>query len=658
MTVTVADVNSKPQWVATEGSIPENSPVGTVIMVVNCTDKNKYQDHTFTVDPPWDSYFDFKPVYPRLYASRPSTLPFLLSSLTEIPDEYYIMSAQLVVKLDALDYEGMGDANYTYMFSATVKDDGTLTESVLKTGTTDQFTTQVYNRYTTGSSPANTPQVATQTLSFRVTSVHAVPRISAVVQVQAFGLSTAGGEVITLNGVHFGSASLPRPQVAVGYPNLPYSVVPAAAFYVNKESNFTAIGCTITTSYVQAQCKSAPGFGFNHSWQILVRRKLSTLSRDHTFYASPNVVSFSSDSSGLTVEAGLSSSGNQSIYISGTQFGLVSQSSVALRNVTFGPTGLEYTARDCRVTVDHTQIVCTTVPSVGGGLRWQVNIGGQISKTPTTSTETPKISGIVLLGPMITDGGTDLFVVGSNFGTLNDPAYPGQPLARDQVDGVTYGDWDDAKNAWSRSYSAVGCRVNVSFTRIHCKTAPGSGTGLRWTVSIAGLVSLPSTYTTDYAPPTATSVVTDSGSPTAGGVRATLNGHNFGGPSDSQIILFDGITIQNPSYISFRQFQFQLPAGGGSQHNVSIIVRGQQSNNVSFAYDPPVLPSVAPLKYISGAYGSSIRIAVSGTNFGMCCFLRSRSVPNVASCPPPTMCDFEPLTIWLMNATGFVSQCM
>lgn len=656
VSVTVADVNAPPAWVisTTSASVRENSPVGTVITTVVCTDANVFQDHTFTVLSPWDAYFKLQAIVPAKHGLVPVSLPvpYILPDdmkPTRNNSEYFIRSALLVVNLDALDYEDMADANHTYTFQVQVTDDGTLTNSLRESKQSLVYLTGLY----TGTS-TNTPLSAVTSMTVRVLDVPDVPAIDTVVQVQAFGLSTAGGEEITLKGRNFGSQYPARPANAPSFPPYyPPVVFAVAAFYYNAEINLTASACSVVESYKVVQCKSVAGFGTGHTWKVGVGRMLSAASENTTFYAAPNVVRFATDYEGLSAgfEHGLSS-GNQTIYISGTQFGLVTHSSVAVRRVTYGPVGTEYVAQDCRVVVDHTRIQCTTVPSVGGGQRWIVNIGGQKSETPTTSTTAPAITSVVLNGPMNTDGGTEVFIIGENFGAVHDPAYLG--FNYDQVDSVTYGVYESS-TSWVRSYNAVGCRVNVSYTVVRCLTAGGAGTNLRWAISIAGLSSTTSSVTTSYEPPVAIAVVIDSGvgKPTAGGVRATLSGHNFGGPADLQVIHFDGVVILNPSFISEASFQFTVPAGGGSHHNVSITVRGQLSNNATFAYDAPALPATGALKYISGSYGGDIRISVTGTSFGLCCFLASRNLGSGRLC----LCQGGPTVILLMSTEGVTSEC-
>src|SRR3546814_16720386 len=56
-----------------------------------------------------------------------------------------------------------------------------------------------------------------------------------------------------------------------------------------------------------------------------------------------------------------------------------------LQSVTYGPTGLEYIAKDCAVQDDST-ILCKTTQGVGQNLRWLVTVEGQMSTLSQTTT--------------------------------------------------------------------------------------------------------------------------------------------------------------------------------------------------------------------------------------------------------------------------------
>lgn len=89
-----------------------------------------------------------------------------------------------------------------------------------------------------------------------------------------------------------------------------------------------------------------------------------------------------------------------------------------LGKISYGPSGTEFIAAGCTVTVPHSQIACTTAPGTGRLLRWLVTVGGQVSalSTATTSYAGPTITA-VSPGNGPTAGGGIVTLSGVNFGT-------------------------------------------------------------------------------------------------------------------------------------------------------------------------------------------------------------------------------------------------
>ncbi len=71
---------------------------------------------------------------------------------------------------------------------------------------------------------------------------------------------------------------------------------------------------------------------------------------------------------------------------------------VSRPQVTYGKGTLVFTAQNCRVTVDHVEIVCFTEPGVGRNLLWTVRLEGQ-SSVPEPGLPSPTSS---YLRPVIT----------------------------------------------------------------------------------------------------------------------------------------------------------------------------------------------------------------------------------------------------------------
>ena len=115
--------------------------------------------------------------------------------------------------------------------------------------------------------------------------------------------------------------------------------------------------------------------------------------------------------------------------------------------MTYGATGREYVAKDCRVVESHTTIRCTTAVGVGYNLQWVVNVGNLTSETPTTTYASPSIFEAHVVSSeeaaeecaiagachnrttARTQGGDFLVLFGGNFGSIEE----------DAVASITYG---------------------------------------------------------------------------------------------------------------------------------------------------------------------------------------------------------------------------
>jgi hypothetical protein len=92
-----------------------------------------------------------------------------------------------------------------------------------------------------------------------------------------------------------------------------------------------------------------------------------------------------------------------------------------LQSVTYGPTGVEYAAKDCLVQDDST-ILCQTTQGVGQNLHWLVTVEGQMSELSeaTTSYALPELlSADPLVG--YTSGGGLITLKGRNLATFDNP---------------------------------------------------------------------------------------------------------------------------------------------------------------------------------------------------------------------------------------------
>lgn len=264
----------------------------------------------------------------------------------------------------------------------------------------------------------------------------------------------------------------------------------------------------------------------------------------------------------LGVYALLRATGGALMVLTGTNIG-PTQSSIA-RNalpapavtytVTYGPTGIEYTASSCAVTAANTAIACTAVAGAGVSHRWRVSVSypatflvnsvltsnpitGALASSLTLSAKMtayvpPTISAVYISSTaqadpasnrMPTPGGTLIYVTGRDFGPLLTVAW------------LYYGS----------SYQYVAqCVVTTADVLAQCTSVPGVGGSLPFMMYIgptkpatalppAGTASAPYlTSAVQYALPAVAAVGSRSVSPlglnTRGNEPLVLNGSNFG----------------------------------------------------------------------------------------------------------------------------------
>ena len=272
----------------------------------------------------------------------------------------------------------------------------------------------------------------------------------------------------------------------------------------------------------------------------------------------------------------------QTIRLSGSGFGLSSYNNLVTRTVRYGPQ-LKYTATGCTVVQDDVLLQCTSLPGVGSSSSLSVSVQGVSYTSPLLGYQPPclwNISGPGVDGAS-TGGGDTVVLTGNNFGPVG-------ALIDFVVYGATVVPGVNPYSAVSSVLLAQGCAVTVPHTQITCTTAPGVGSNLVWTVSIASQVSglCSSSVTTaaissHYALPTITSVtVVDSrGAPagqmqTEGGTQVLVVGTNLGSSATTTLYL-NGWRVPAVVQLSSTAMQFFAPAGAGANLAVRVVVAGQ-----------------------------------------------------------------------------------
>lgn len=296
-----------------------------------------------------------------------------------------------------------------------------------------------------------------------------------------------------------------------------------------------------------------------------------------------------------------------------------------LQRVTYGPSGIEYTAQGCVVSANHSRISCTTVPGTGRKHYWIVTVLGQSSAVSSnfTSYAPPVITSVwPLRGTSV--GGTIVSIQGRNFASaypaarlqvkLNALALPGMsaptPAARaahwqSLMDG---GAGDPAVAKWLEELptlpvivvpSGVAGMDNVSFT-----TPAGFGADRELFLLVDGVPSQLQSgcplgvCTWSYTPPRIARVAPERVNVTVGYLRVTIEGSDFGASELSGQVQIDG---RNQPVETWTHDKIVLvvpeprpdPATGNATVQIMrVVVGGQVSNERPFSRPVPGIASL------------------------------------------------------------------
>jgi len=340
-----------------------------------------------------------------------------------------------------------------------------------------------------------------------------------------------------------------------------------------------------------------------------------------TSYSPPSIQQYS----GVGVTA--DTTGNQGVNISGVNFGPIG---TPINLITYGATGSEFTAKNCRLVLPHILISCDTVVGAGTSMSWVAYIDGQKSVSPTTTYLPPLVESFS--GPGASDASTEgkqsIVITGRYFSTN---AFLGK---------ISYG-------PSGNEYTATNCNVTTPHTAITCSTVPGTGRKLIWSITV-GNQTTRSTIYTSYAAPKITSLMPMRG-PTAGQIDVVVTGENLGLLSTSPVeVRMNSVGTPIPSqYSSYwnqilagepddlstttalwirelpkmnpfnilgaTTMSFSLPEGYGLQRHVFVVVGGVPSNIILFNYSAPFISNLSPDR-VNTTVGY-LRLNIEGDNF-------------------------------------------
>jgi hypothetical protein len=404
---------------------------------------------------------------------------------------------------------------------------------------------------------------------------------------------------------------------------------------------------TMEVAHYRLSCKLPAGFGQNVS--VIVTVAGLSGSAPYVDYASPiiapntllllttGVVNFTSTNVAHIVCE--TNAGGQSVQFDGQYFG-DDQLAVV---VTYGPSELPSLFPCTVIFVSETRIQCTTTAGVGGGMHFQVKVAGVQSNLVADYYSYPP--------PSITPN-TIRFPAGMPTSSIIGNTTQGEEIL---FNGQYFG--AQLSNLLSVTYVAsvnatetFVCKVltpSDTNSEIHCKTVPGDGLAMVFTVCVGyGSGALCATGTDTYSYPVPPIVSTVSGCPTdtsdgrttycptdglisGGAVYLTITGQYFG-LSGAAVLVGESTctSVVHTSGFEDRSLSCILPSGVGYGKAVVVSQQLRFSRGVDkLDYAPPTLLAVSGCvdgvdeeqrrnTYDCPRSGGSL-MTITGTNFGV-----------------------------------------
>jgi hypothetical protein len=367
--------------------------------------------------------------------------------------------------------------------------------------------------------------------------------------------------------------------------------------------------CSVTLDDTTIVCATTrPGVGSGLAGRVCQAGQCSARVGLHTIgYTPPSITGVSMSVSGL------STSGSDTVTITGSNFGPTS-TSASLIGGSYGPTASEVAFTSCSVTVNHSTVVCVSAPGVGAGHQVAISLAGQASGASgggnTVSYEPPAITTLAHTPDVPTSGSAVVTITGTNFGPPT-VSHAGTWTALGASLSGAYG-----------PYTAASCSVTAMSTRVECVMGAGTGAGHAWTVVVDGQSSPASSDTVSYNTPSISSVAAVVDSATSGGGTVTLSGADFGGMGASASATY-GPTGDTAKYTAascavtspHTVVECVAAAGVGSNLRWVLTVDGLQSDvsTGSSAYAQATVTSLSPSSFSTA--GTTV-ITVAGANFG------------------------------------------
>jgi hypothetical protein len=393
-------------------------------------------------------------------------------------------------------------------------------------GTTglDYETTQSYTLMLTVTD--NKGKVAEKQVIVYVDNVNdlSITAISVVDGSSESSLDTRGNQIVRLEGTNMGVKSLVAAKR--GTFEVSYSRCDNCETFFVQPSSITFNG----TSNVALTCTTSPGFGTHLRWTVRVLESTTgkelgraTTEALVTAYAAPTITD-------IVTNGDFKTRGGDTVTLKGENMGPLSTEIYAVYGFLDARGGL--CAENCKVTKDHVEITCTTVPGVGNAHRWRLSTKDRsgpgeygLHSINVTTYAKPSIDD-VFPRVLSTWGDTEVTIEGTNFGPAENPGgtqtcnpgyVPEQPdinLGGNLVDTglmvaglrgqmppaissaaveeslpsfsyymIAYDNGEEGKD--QLVYGSAVCMVARDHDKLKCKTEPGVGMNFGWLLTVA-----------------------------------------------------------------------------------------------------------------------------------------------------------------------------
>jgi len=324
-----------------------------------------------------------------------------------------------------------------------------------------------------------------------------------------------------------------------------------------------------STSHTLLRCTLPPGQGASVPVQVRVGTRPSNFSLYR--YGAPRIDEVR-DQGGPTSGGGI-------VTVVGANFGAGAMAPI----VTFGTSACTFAGGGA--SGSHTALRCRLPAGQGAALPVTVELDGQASNVRTYRYGA-SVATIAAGTRLPTAGGGTLLIEGSNLGLSGTVT----------VAGVACAPGGDGAH---------------SHTRIQCNAPPGSGLAQPVVVDIGGQQA---NLQVDYRAPAIT-LAAPLGGPTAWGGTLTIDGSDFGAATLARPRRVEVGGVECPLVAAdHARITCTLPAGEGAGRVLRVVVDGQQSNALTFDYEPPRLVDLSP-----GAMPvqGGLDLEIVGDNFGL-----------------------------------------